>query len=273
MAASYPWKDGNYKGEGFIEAIILTGNKAIPTAFPEMELTFELGDFGPAEKEVVEISGQKNNTVRITFVIADKERERLAVVMDEGKAFYFKSSMANVAVGKLEWMTAEEAAMVEGQGDPIDAPPSPHTVEPGRVGKLVWISGPPGLGKSTSAQLLARHHGYVYYEGDCFFGLKNPFIPPDVAQPTLAVFKQPKLLGEGLEARRSAVTKTMKELQAMWAGKEWEQEGLEEGYKHLFADIARQRARIGGDWAVATILHSRQLRDLVRCGLAVNCWQ
>ena len=28
------------------------------------------------------------------------------------------------------------------------------------------------LGKSTSAQLLAREHGFVYYEADCFVHLK-----------------------------------------------------------------------------------------------------
>ena len=30
-------------------------------------------------------------------------------------------------------------------------------------------------GKSTSAQLLARKHGYVFYEGDCFFTLRYKF--------------------------------------------------------------------------------------------------
>ena len=91
---------------------------------------------------------------------------------------------------------------------------------------MIWISGPPGLGKSTSAQLLSREHGFVYneadcffgfrmtannkqrstkinkdkqrfvyYEADCFFGLRNPYIPPDVENPTLATRMQRKLIG------------------------------------------------------------------------------
>ena len=65
-----------------------------------------------------------------------------------------------------------------------------------------YLKGPPGLGKSTSAQLLSREHGcaynncgvfiwtqivqkiqlmttfrFVYYEGDCFSQLRNPYIP------------------------------------------------------------------------------------------------
>jgi len=52
--------------------------------------------------------------------------------------------------------------------DPIDAVSHPYKEQPENPGKFIWLTGPPGLGKSTSAQLLARKAGYVYYEGDCF---------------------------------------------------------------------------------------------------------
>ena len=42
------------------------------------------------------------------------------------------------------------------------------------------------MGKSTSAQILGRDHGYVYYEADCFGGLKNPYVPLNVDNPTMA---------------------------------------------------------------------------------------
>lgn len=32
----------------------------------------------------------------------------------------------------------------------------------------------------------------------------------------------------------------------------------------LCRDIKRERARLGGDWAIATVIHSRRLRDFVR---------
>ena len=51
-------------------------------------------------------------------------------------------------------------------------------------------AGPPGAGKSTSAQLLARSEGYVYYEADCFGMFVNPFVDPNVEEPTLAMGSQ-----------------------------------------------------------------------------------
>ena len=39
-------------------------------------------------------------------------------------------------------------------------------------GRIIWVTGAPGMGKSTTAQILARNHGFVYYEADCFGSLK-----------------------------------------------------------------------------------------------------
>ena len=49
---------------------------------------------------------------------------------------------------------------------------------PGKPGKIYWISGPPGAGKSTTCQILAQKYGFVYYEVDNAFGNYNPF--PDL---------------------------------------------------------------------------------------------
>ena len=50
--------------------------------------------------------------------------------------------------------------------------------------------GPPGAGKSTSAALLGRDHGYVYYEGDCIFTWSNPYINPRSEEPTMEDYNQ-----------------------------------------------------------------------------------
>ena len=74
------------------------------------------------------------------------------------------------------------------------------------VGKLLWFSGPPGMGKSTTAQILARDHGYVYYEADAFNLLRNPFNSLDYENPSMGTAMQKILKGPGA-AERSAIGK------------------------------------------------------------------
>ena len=57
----------------------------------------------------------------------------------------------------------------------------------------ILFLGPPGAGKSTSGMLLGRNHGYVYYEADVFGMFANPFVDPNVDEPTLAIMTQKPL--------------------------------------------------------------------------------
>jgi len=161
-------------------------------------------------------------------------------------------------------VTEEEGKELAKDGDPIEAPPSHHKVQPERQGRLIWITGPPGFGKSTTAQLLSREHGYVYYEGDCFFGLRNPYIPADVENPSLAQMRQRMLVGSGMEQRREICQQGTRQWEAKMRDESWEVEPMEALYREMCRDIKRERARLGGDWAIATVIHSRSLRDFVR---------
>merc|ERR1719189_1178360 len=79
--------------------------------------------------------------------------------------------------------------------------------QPENQGKLVWLSGAPGLGKSTSGMLLGRKAGYVYYEADAFMQHLNPYVSTDVEEPTLAMMTQNFLKGvpqEGLMSLHTA---------------------------------------------------------------------
>ena len=131
---------------------------------------------------------------------------------------------------------------------------------------------PPGLGKSTSAQLLSREHGFVYYECDCFLGCRNPYIPPDVENPTLAQGKQKKLIGEGAEERERLTEKISNVMKAIFKGEEWDIGVWEFAVRELCKDIARERARLGGDWAIAGVLFTPRLikADCQVCRLSFN---
>merc|ERR1719154_31806 len=126
-----------------------------------------------------------------------------------------------MGVGVLEWMTDEETVAFEAAKDPIDAPSHPYKEQPDNLGKFLWLTGAPGLGKSTTAQLLARKKGYVYYEGDCFFFFKNPYIPVDAQEPSKAQVFQKPLRGEGLNERMEIVNKGNAVYEKMMNGEEY----------------------------------------------------
>ena len=264
---STPWREGKWKvKDGGPETLTLAGSKlssdVVENEF-ESEGGAELkyGRFGEADPKIFEMTGEKYYNLESRYDMVGKEKVDYGVLMDDGATMVVKAWWG---IGTLVWITDEEAEQMASSGDPISAPSSHYKVEPERQGRLIWITGPPGLGKSTSAQLLSREHGYVYYEGDCFFNLKNPYIPSDVENPSVAQVMQRKLVGEGVAERREICNQAIKQWQLKMAGKEYDRAAEEGMYREMCKDIARERARIGGDWAIATVLDSPHIRDFVR---------
>ena len=238
---SYPWKEGHYLGNGhypvLYPAMEISGDRGKLSGGLEMKITFVPGDFGEADPEVAKITGCLRYTVQERIEIGNKERITPMVLTEEGKAFYFKSPIKTIPIGSLRWVTDEEAEEAANDGDPIEAPPSNYKLEPERQGKLLWITGAPGLGKSTTGQLLSRNHGFVFYEGDCFWALRNPYIPPNVPEASLAQLKQRKLVGEGAEKRQEMAKKVHKEFMNLFGGKECDEGILEEAYRMMCVNI------------------------------------
>lgn len=254
-----PWRDGNYKSIEGGSAVTIHGEKMTVDG-TSFESTLSFGNFGEADPKISEITGEQYYNVESRIEIMGEEMVDFAVLVEHGMKLVFKGRSGDT-VRTLVWISEEE---FNKDCDAMEAPRSHYKVEPERIGKLLWISGPPGVGKSTSAQLLSREHGFVYYEGDCFLNMRNPYIPPHVENPSLAQFQQRKLSGNGKAEREKVVEKVLAEYKAVMEGKAWDEEVMEEGAREMFKDIVRERARLGGDWVVAGILFTSKMRRIAR---------
>merc|ERR1712142_559450 len=183
------------------------------------------------------------------------------VVSSDGLTIWVKTMLG---VGVLEWCTKEEWKLYESSKEPAEAPSHPYKENPGHLGKFLWITGAPGLGKSTVAQLLAKKHGFVFYEGDCFMASRNPFLPANVEQPTLAQFKQKPLRGTEVQERQKILSKVFVESPKLMAGEKYDEQIMLAYIECLVRDLKTQRARIGGDWAVAGTVQTKKMRDHAR---------
>ena len=160
------------------------------------------------------------------------------------------------------------------QGDPISCPPGPYQLQPHHQGRFVFLTGAPGLGKSTTAQLLARLRGFVYYEEDCFHQLRNPYIPLSAENPTMEQEYQRNLTGQGREEREQVCKKSGQAFEKLLKNQKLskiEEEYFDQQYNLLCGDISRERLRIGGDWVIAGVLLTKHHRDLIRSDLQYNC--
>jgi len=259
----YWWVDGDYKATGCLyDSYQIQGctGQAMGT-----NIRLRQGDFGVADQKIAEETGQKNYNVEISYDIG-VELVEFGIVHKNGKKITTKTLLGH-GIGYMEWMSGEEAAAFEDAKDPLDALSHPYLEQPGNLGKLLWMTGPPGMGKSTTAQLLARTAGYVYYEGDCFFFFKNPYVPVDAAEPSKAQSFQAGLKGPGLKERMDIVSKGNTEYELMMKGEEYDKKTMEDFYSVLCDEIQRERNRIGGDWVVATIVDKKEWRDFVRSKL------
>ena len=271
-----PWKNGFYHSRNMPsmlyevkgEDILMYSASGKPTGVenkPTAVATWKFGDFGEVHPDVAKESGKSRYNVE--FVAMGGIWKIPMVTSDDGKCLTFYGMTR--CVDFMDWMSEEEKDEFIATGDPHDDLPHQYKVQPGVQGKIVWLSGAPGLGKSTSAMLLGKNAGYVYYEADSFMNNMNPYVSTDVDEPTLAMMSQKFLKGVPQE-RIDIVAEGMGPFMDFIDGKEYDFGKVCEFYRAMCKDIVSEQKRIGGDFAVAQAVPTRAFRDFCRTQFGDN---
>lgn len=265
------WEDGDYKVvfAGKIHMFAKIVGQDVEFLGDEgnvrNKVVLKSGEFKEADKYILETTGAKNYNILMQDPLI-AESDSFGVLSDGGRMMTVKGSHGMVFT--MEWVEEANAKELKeailNEKDPADAPPNHYNLRPGQAGKLVWISGAPGSGKSSTARRMMETKGFVYYEGDCFMSNKNPYLPLQDNSAIDALIAAKSLRGVP-QARKEAMGTALKEWSKFRKGEE--DYNLEEFYTLLCANIIHERERVGGDWVVAQAVPTRKLRELVRSKL------
>merc|ERR1712130_375578 len=185
-----------------------------------------------------------------------------AKISEDGKTI--TGGPGTLAWGDMTWISPEEATVIRNRPkQPADAPTVPYPLKPGKPGKLVIFTGPPGSGKSTTAGAIAKREGWVYYECDGFLFGFNPYISPDESQVD-ARSENPALIGPGMSARKEAFKRYSFNQLMLDSGETTDRSAKDDYFRLMAEDIKREKARVGGDWVVAFAIPERRDRDVFR---------
>ena len=175
MASFSALLDGSYKiiCFGKIEFIaFVNGEDVILDSFDDGDhlgknrRILKSGVFEKTDEKIFSSTGKANFNVHMHDP-ANTDDVSLGVVSDDGRIITFKSHHGFVF--SMEWVEETEAGSIRtaalNEKDPAEAPSNHYTLKPGQAGKLVWISGAPGYGKSTTARrMMEKKYLYVMKE-------------------------------------------------------------------------------------------------------------
>ena len=271
--SSKPWKNGHYLGRpGFLRMFCFIEDNDFlmyPASGKPSRQTkgiISYGNFGEAHPEVASATGR--NIYNVEMKLLNGFWEVHGILSDDSKKITFYGSASSVDC--YEWMSEDEVTRYIESGDPDDAPPCHYQIQPKNQGSLLWITGAPGLGKSTTADLLSKKANYVYYEADAFLWHLNPYIPPDTDENSRENLLDQNILKGVSQERLDYVANGLSQIMLMCQGMKYDIEKVCNLYKSMCLDIAKEQRRIGGNWAVAQAVPTRALRDHIRSQMGKN---
>ena len=195
---STPWKDGYWvpkiEGTHFVHEVkgnVSTFKNLAQMDFPDMpdkemqQGKWTFGDFGEAHEELQEMTGKSNYNFQMSYF--EDSWIQKGIVMDNNQIFFMNTSGE---LDTLQCLTEDELKSLLQNRESLEERSHFYKVQPENQGRLIFLSGTPGSGKSSVALKLAQKEGFVYYEGDCFGNFTNPYIPLHVSEPSTASVKQ-----------------------------------------------------------------------------------
>lgn len=130
------------------------------------------------------------------------------------------------------------------------------------MGRLVFVSGHSGAGKTTLAEGLKKHHGFVHFDGESWMCGLDP-IAESAVTPTAEMLTQ-------VSPERSALAKDMAAncYNKISAGEEPAHSAYENFYGAMLTDVRACRAEIDGrDMVISHAPYLRIMRDYCRAEL------
>ena len=196
-----------------------------------------------------------NATCNLELYWAIFQRQGHGVVTEDGHRIMLDND------GTLDWISEEEYMMMNDK-DPANDIPNTYKYKKDDPGKILWLCGPTGIGKTTTAKILQADEGFIYYEGDCFILGLNPYVG---ASPKGAMQFGTKALSGIPQERTDVCRLTLTDgYTKLRKGEEVDEKIWEDFYELLCQDILREREKLGGKWVVAQAVYTRSARDIVR---------
>ena len=226
--------------------------------YPELQLdegivSWNIGVFSIMPKTLQELTG---GNIHFNFKLGTGKEGFLS---NDGKTI-LTIPKSGASIETIKWVSQEEFQIILDSRENWDQASTFYPISSQR-GKILFLNGAPGAGKSTASYALAKNHGYVFYEGDCFTKLVNPYVPLDVELDVCDTPLQMPLKNYPMEV----VKAVNDDIIAFTTGDyQIKEEVVLRYYEELAKNVKQEWQRIGGqNWVVGRFIPKRSYREAI----------